>query len=367
MLPSPPKSLGMLGDVLTSALDSTLGRTNNLGLSQKNSVCVVLVDGLGAHNLKESGAHAGFLNSQQSTPASCYFPSTTSASIVAFATGKAPWESGFIGYQVFDRTSGTAMNLLTGWESQEHARQFQFLETVSESALKQGVEFHVVAPSLYEDSGFTEATMRGVKFHGQNEISKRFEKASSLLADKSKNLVYLYVPELDQVAHSQGWKSDRWLELLEDVDSEVRHLATALPKSAGLVLTADHGVLDIPKVNHIYIDDFIAAEDLVFVGGDTRGLFLYLKDTGQKLAVIETLTRSLGSSCYILTPDQIVEAGYWKEVSRNYLLPEIVVLAKKEVALYHRAFAKAKSLEMIGHHGSISGNEMSIPLIRIGF
>jgi hypothetical protein len=42
-------------------------------------------------------------------------------------------------------------------------------------------------------------------------------------------------------------------------------------------------------------------------------------------------------------------------------------MAKKEVALYHRAFAKKKSLEMIGHHGSISQQEMSIPLIALGF
>jgi hypothetical protein len=44
-----------------------------------------------------------------------------------------------------------------------------------------------------------------------------------------------------------------------------------------------------------------------------------------------------------------------------------LILAKKEVALYHREFAKKKSLEMIGHHGSITQQEMSIPLIAIGF
>jgi hypothetical protein len=68
-----------------------------------------------------------------------------------------------------------------------------------------------------------------------------------------------------------------------------------------------------------------------------------------------------------VTPRDLIDAGYWKVGARDLLLPEIIVLAKKEVALYHRDFAKPKSLEMIGHHGSISSAEMAIPLLKIGF
>jgi hypothetical protein len=65
----------------------------------------------------------------------------------------------------------------------------------------------------------------------------------------------------------------------------------------------------------------------------------------------------------------LIAAGYWgslNEVSSN-VSPDLLVLAKKQVALYHRDFAKAKSLNMIGHHGSISSQELAIPLIKIGF
>lgn len=367
MLPSPPKSLGMLGDVLTSALKSTLGETNPLGLASKNSVCLVLVDGLGLHNLKESAAHAGFLNSQPNIPASCFYPSTTSVSIVSLATGKPPWETGFIGYQVFDRNASSRLNLLSGWSSQEQATLFQPLETLSQTATKAGVEFHVVAPMIYENSGFSAATMRSAAFHGHNEITSRFAKAQSLLAGKAKKIVYLYIPELDQTAHALGWKSDRWLHLLETVDSEVQKLKSAVPKSAGVILTADHGVIDIPKNNHIYLDELITAEELDYVGGDTRGLFVYLKNQTLASMYLEMLTESIGDRCYIVTPRDLIDAGYWKVGARDLLLPEIIVLAKKEVALYHRDFAKPKSLEMIGHHGSISSAEMAIPLLKIGF
>jgi hypothetical protein len=260
-----------------------------------------------------------------------------------------------------------SLNLLSGWNSTQQAREFQNLETLSEVATKSGVQFHVISPAVYEKSGFSAATMRSAIFHGHNSIAERFATAEKLVMQSDKKLIYLYVPELDQTAHSQGWKSDRWLQLLEDLDSEVSGLAKALSKSSGILLTADHGVIDIQKANHVYLDEIIDADELDFVGGDTRGLFLYLKDSTKLAELSQRLTEHLGDKCYILTPEQLVSAGYWKQGERELLLPEIVLLAKKEVALYHRDFAKKKSLEMIGHHGSISSVEMTIPLLRIGF
>jgi hypothetical protein len=82
---------------------------------------------------------------------------------------------------------------------------------------------------------------------------------------------------------------------------------------------------------------------------------------------IEKLKVELGDSCYLVTPSDLVAAGYWQEIEKNSVVPDFIVLARKQVALYHRAFAKRKSLEMIGHHGSISNDELAIPLITFGF
>ena len=357
----------MLGDVLISAKASVLGESNPLTLPKRRSVCVILVDGLGSVNLKESGAHAGFLNSQPSVQASCFYPSTTSTSITSFATGKPPWENNFIGYQVYDRQTKESMNLLSGWNSQEQALQFATSETISEKSIEEGIEFHTVSPNIYKDSGFTAATTRDSKFHGTKTIAERFEIALKLLADPNPKIVYLYVPELDQAAHAYGWKSIQWRNLLEDLDSEVSRFASALPKQTAALLTADHGVIDVAKESHIYLDEILPEDDLDFVGGDTRGLFLYLKDQNRTSAVLESLSQTLGQLCYIVTPAMLIEAGYWKSISKQSIVPDLIVLAKKEVALYHRAFAKRKSLEMVGHHGSISGQEMSIPLMKFGF
>jgi len=368
MLPSAPKSLGRLGDVLISALNSTLGETNSLELSAKRSICVILVDGLGAHNLRNAAAHAGFLNSIATELAMCWFPATTATSITSFATASDPSSNGFLGYQVFNASNDSAMNLLSGWSSFEAGANYQKIATIAEQAQTKAVQFHTIAPSAYERSGFTGATMRGSAFHGVNSISDRFQKAKQLLKDSETKVVYLYIPELDQIAHAQGCSSTAWLNELELVDSQIRELSTAISKSAGIIVTADHGVVDINEANHIYLDEFISGDEFNFVGGDTRALYLYFKndDVSEFRKLLE---EKVGDSCYIVTTAELIAAGYFKPLSAASakVAPDLFVLARKQVALYHRSFAKVKSLKMVGHHGSITHEELAIPLIKIGF
>ncbi len=355
--------------MLISAVASVSGQTNPLGLATRRSVCVILVDGLGAANLRNASGHARFLNSQQSDSAMCWFPATTSTSITSFATASNPWDNGFLGYQVFDKSAQSSMNLLSGWADYSEGKSYQDAPTLAESTISNGVGFYTVAPSVYEHSGFTGATMRGSSFHGVDKVADRFSEALRLLSDPNQKVVYLYIPELDQMAHARGSESISWLNQLEDLDSLVRDFVTAIPKNLGVILTADHGVVDVPKESHIYLDEIMPKSDFKFVGGDTRSLYLYLQDSVDVGKTREVLEEKLGDSCYICTPEDLIEAGYWKTLSPKSLnvAPDLLVLARKRVALYHRGFAKFKSLQMVGHHGSITNEELAIPLLKFGF
>jgi hypothetical protein len=125
-------------------------------------------------------------------------------------------------------------------------------------------------------------------------------------------------------------------------------------------------VIDVSTENHLYIDELFEKDLFSFVGGDTRGLFLYLKEKSAEIK--SRLESAYGTTCYLVEPQDLIDAGYWtKTVKQAQYLPDYILLAKRNVALYHRGFAKLKSLNMIGHHGSISAEEMSIPLFRFGF
>jgi len=354
--------------VLRSALLSVAGESNPINLPKAHSVCVLLIDGLGVANLRAASAHASFLNSQKVEKISCYFPSTTSTSLTSFATGLAPNETGFIGYQIHDRRQNKSMNLLSGWTDQESALTFQPKPTISEQAIALGYEFHVVSQDTYRDTGLTAATMRGVEFHGEQLIENRLSKAIDLLNGDSKKVIYLYIPELDQIAHNNGVNSNRWLNSLEELDALLRAQIGRIRSNRGLVLTADHGILDVQEENKIYLDDYISENEVEFVGGDTRGLMFYFKDQAKTADYGQYLNEALGDRCYVFGPEKLVEAGYLEDLGdRPELLPDLWLVARKQVALYHTSFARKKSLANIGHHGGFTDEELSVPLITFGF
>jgi predicted AlkP superfamily pyrophosphatase or phosphodiesterase len=368
MLPAVPKSLGRLSDVFISALGSITGKHNRLGLPKANSAIVLLVDGLGSANIRFRSGHAPFLARQLETDGSisCGFPSTTVTSLASFSTGVRAGEHGLIGYQIYDRRIGQNLNLLTGLASPGEAFAWQATRTVSEIALESGIDCFFVGPPEYENSGFTHATMRTAKYVGAKSLDDRIRAARKIVASKAKSLIYLYVPELDQRAHAHGSKSPEWVEKLEDLDLAVRQLTAGLPDNCGVLLTADHGIIDVSHEKQVYLDE-LDMPGLASVGGDPRVLFLYFDEFDQE-SIKGRLSEFLGKRAYVVSRDELVQAGWYGETAEvaRERMPDIFLIANGETALYHREFAKPKSLMMIGQHGSISDDELFVPLLRFG-
>lgn len=370
MLPALPSTFGRLTDVFVSALGSITGSNNRLEFPRSRRVCVVMVDGLGSHNLKAAGGHAPFLNSAlaRNKSISCGFPSTTATSLTSFATGLVAGEHRLIGYQVYERSQSRSANLLTGWGDLQEPEKWQPALTVSETAFSAGIQSYVIGPPEYEGSGFTRVTMRGARYLGAKSISDRIDKAKQLLHAKPDCLIYLYVPELDQAAHAFGTDSPKWLQRVEELDSAMAKLTNNLPKSSAVALTADHGIVNVPRDNQIYLDEYLAEQDVTYVGGDPRVSFLYLTDQQSAGAIGSVLESKLGDMALVLGLDEIKRSALYRSMSDDaaVLLPELMILSKKRIALYHRRFAKPQSLNMVGQHGSLSMEEMTIPLLRWG-
>jgi hypothetical protein len=366
MLPSVPKSFGRLSEAYLSAFLALNGKPNPLSLPSKQSYAVILVDGLGVANIKSAAAHAGFLNQKLSNSVSLFsgFPSTTATSLASLSTGKANGEHAFIGYRVFDRDRQRAINLLNDLGVDLDPRAYQDLETVSEQALALKNTVITVGPGEYANSGFTKATMPAATYLAAESIGERFKVAAKELA-KPGVLLYLYIPELDQLAHRFGTHSRKWLETIEELDSELASFSRALPNAAGALLTADHGVIDVDQSRHVYLEDLESLEELVMIGGDPRCGFLYFPDETNLVIKRAELSTELAGLADVATVQELVETGWLHSLSETAMkvTPDLIVLPKGDRVIYHRGFAKKKSLEMIGQHGGMSKAEWEVPLL----
>lgn len=368
MLPSAPKTLGRLSDVFISALGAITGKANRLGFPRSNKVCVVLIDGLGSDNLRAAGGHAPFLNAALSASKSIntVFPSTTASAITSFGVGAAPSRHGILGYSVYDRESGLTRNLLSGWGEGFEPSNIQKLRTVSDLAVESGIRSFTVGPGEYADSGFTQLNMSAASYVPAKTFEDRIEAVKAILASKHASLTYLYFPELDSIAHSNGVASTEWLTKLEDLDSAIKSLAVSLPKDCGLVVTADHGIVDVPKENQVLLDE-LDIPYLLAVTGDPRNTFLYFEPETDLQATKNLLQAELKSRALVATVQELQDAGWLSaEIENSRFLPDLYLLAQGNYACYHRSFCKPQSLKMVGQHGSISQAELSVPLMRFG-
>lgn len=351
-----------------SALGAISGKHNRLALPSVKSACVIMVDGLGSVNLRNRAGHAPKMLAALERDGSIQvgFPSTTATSLSSFSTGDRAGKHGMVGYQIYDRLASEQVNLLTGIPSRADAAKWQKSKTVSEMAKEQSIDCFFVGAPEYENSGFTMATMPAAKYQPAKSIQDRFDTALAILQTKKRSLVYLYIPELDMKAHQFGSKSSEWVEKLEELESELAKFRAKLPESVGVLLTADHGIIDVDSGNHIYLDEYELPE-LFAVGGDPRVLYLYF-ESPPTTSFLSSLQDQLGVRVLVATNEQLVNAGWFGEVedfSRDRM-PDIFLVSIGEVALYHRGFAKPKSLKMIGQHGSISDQELTVPLLKFG-
>lgn len=349
-----------------SSLQAVTGSRSALGFAPKRKVLVVLVDGMGAENVLARAGHAPKLAAAIRAGAVSYsaFPTTTSVNLASFATGLEPGESGFIGQVVQDAHFGRNLNLLNGWTSETDPLLWQPHRTVSEEAFALGVACNVVAAEEYRGTGFTNATMRGAIFHGADSLEERFARALALLTQHSESINYLYVPELDKFGHLNGWEGPGWSLLLEEIAGHIDRLVSKLPSDAGIVVTADHGMIDTTESLRHELSENLSSEDIKFIGGDTRASYLYLNDPKQSLELIE---RARGSAAFSVHPAQDFQTwlGPIGDLGANRM-PDVVLLAKGRFTLYHEAFSKPKSYCMVAHHGGITPQELRIPLIRFG-
>jgi hypothetical protein len=374
MLPATRSDEPRLSDVLPGCLAAVLGDENRLGLPPASKTVVVLVDGLGASALRQRTGHARFLASRFTKKATIVsgFPTTTAASLASLTTGASPGEHGLVGYSALVPATGRVANQLTGWGPDMEPSVWQRRSTVFEDASAEGIVATAIGPGRYASSGFTSAVLRGGRYLSAESIEDRFDAARSVLDESARSISYVYVPELDMAAHAEGWQSDRWTRLLEELDSAMQSFVRTLRADEAVLLTADHGMVDVPQTSQILFgDDPAQMGGVVHVAGEPRCLQLHLDPTltsDARRAILDAWRATEGDRAWVLTREEAIDAGWFGDVDDAVQprIGDIIVAAAKNIAYYDGRKLNDPARRMVGQHGSWNSDELIVPLLRFG-
>jgi len=363
-----------LADVLPNCLDAIAGRESDLGLGAVRSAVVLFVDGLGASMLRSRAGHARHLVRGWARRDTAFaFPSTTVSGVTTLTTGRRAGEHGMIAYTVYDRAHDVVRNQLKGWDADMHPERWQLERTVFERMAVEaaGVRPVVVGLPEYAESGLTAASLRGAAYVPARTIADRLEAALDLAIEAPRSLVYCYVAELDQAGHAHGWESDQWLARLEELDAAYASFVERLPADVGVLVTADHGMVDIPFESQVDVDsDGDLMRDVVGFAGEPRLRHLFTAyDDASAAADLATAWREReGRRSLVVTRDEAIDAGWYGPVVTDAARARIgnVIVAAQKLVGYYLTEWTGKGRLVKGQHGSTSPEETIVPLIRAG-
>ncbi len=364
MLPSASaqaRSLVGVADDLLGALDGT-----PRGLPPARSVVLVVIDGVGALALRAHAGHARTLTagSTKRDVALSVFPTTTAAALTTILTGVAPGEHGLVGYRIRDPRRDVLVNQLSGWEKEGvDPLTWQAAPTVFERA--EGRPVFVVGTGKYRGSGFTRAVLRGAEYVAAETPADRVRRAYELAADHEGALVYCYLPEADQAGHKHGMDSDAWIGALEEIDGALR---VPIPAGVGVLVTADHGMIDVPVHRQLLLGrDDPRWDGVRLLGGEPRMLHVYLEDGADPAGAAAVWTERCAGSADVGTREEAIALGLFGPTvtpEAAARIGDLLVVARGARAFYDAEDPTGRG--MVGQHGALTPEERQVPYIRWG-
>ncbi|HZS14662.1 MAG TPA: alkaline phosphatase family protein [Candidatus Dormibacteraeota bacterium] len=381
-VPLPRYGSAALADLVPSLLSAlgAPGFANPLGVEPAASVCVAVIDGLGAELVAEHAAEAPFLTACGGTALTAGFPATTAASLASLGTGRPPGEHGLVGYTMLVPGQPVPMNNLTwapyglqpGGDGGDLLHrvvpeQLQPEATAFERAAAAGVAVTLVGPRQHAHSGMTRAVLRGGTYRPAFSLADLVAVTAQTLAEPGTQLVYAYHADLDLLGHIRGVDSDAWRLQLAEVDAALATLAGRLPAGALLVVTGDHGMVDLRHEDHVDVGDVPALlAGVRALGGEARARHVYTEPgaTGEVLAAWREL---LGDRMWVVEREEAIAGGWFGPSVPDRVRPrigEVVAAAYGRVGVMQRAVDPAHS-RMVGHHGSMTAREQLVPMIAV--
>jgi len=323
-------------------------------------VVMLVLDGLGWEQLRERRELAPTLSAMAGQPITTVAPSTTSTALTSITTGLTPGEHGIVGYRM--AVHGEVLNVLRWSTVAGDAHQAIPPVKMQPTPAFLGQRPPVVTRAEYRTTGFTGAHLDGVRFCGYRTVATLVTELLRLV-DESEPFIYGYYDGLDKVAHEYGLGAHFGAEL-NFIDRLVDYLLSRLPPGAMLVVTADHGQVEVGRNVIPLAADVLA--NCSMQSGEGRFRWLHARP-GRALALFDAATHHHSRSAWVVRREQTVTEGWFgprMTDAAQARLGDVALVARDDVAFYDPH--DTGPYELIGRHGSLTSAEMLVPLLSAG-
>jgi hypothetical protein len=331
------------------------------------NVVFMIVDGLGDNYLRAHGA-GGTLLRHRRNAISAVFPSTTATAITAGFTGATPIEHGLTGwYTYFSEAAcvGAPLPFVRRGDKVPlgvpPGRLFvepPFFDSLGDRVIV--VTWKAIVDATYNAFHCGRAERRSYdSLEGFAE-----QTAAAARSGRERKFIYAYWPEFDALSHQHGVGSAEARAHFTALDAALGRLIERLAGTDTIVvITADHGFVDVPPAEAVDLPPALAAQLRFPLCGERRVAFCHVHDRD---AFIGKARDFLGDRADVRPSEELVDEGWFGPGRPHARFAERI--GDVAIVMHGRGTVKdrvpgEKPHDFIGDHGGTSEDEMRIPLV----
>lgn len=324
----------------------------------KNVVFLIL-DCLGASIIDKHLGEESFIKKHMVTKITSVFPPTTTAATTSFHSGLSPFESGWIGWMAYFKEHDRIIELFLNTDF--YTREYLDIPSIPAKVLpyksiyekitekNTDVVYSQIFPPFMPDGCTT-----------FDEMCERIVKQTS---KPCKNIISAYWNEPDTTIHVDGVDGSDTKAVVKYLDKRVSEMAAQLPKDTVLIITADHGAVDVQEID---INGHKIAEYLKRPPSfEARYVTLFIKE-GMIESFRKEFLETFGNDFLLYTKDEFIKSGLLGRGTPHKrtldFIGDFVAISKSNKSIrYFMDGYPAKKLN--GDHAGITYDEMMVPVV----
>lgn len=250
----------------------------------KNIVFIIL-DGMGEHILNKASPD-NFFSKNHTTKITTVCPSTTTAAITTYYSGKPPIETGWIAMSQYFKEYGRAIEMLRKIDSYTHESLKKYNKDIYDlikytpiyeqiENISPDVKTYEILPNFCESH-----SKRSINANSIEDLCKVIK---SICTNNDKNFILAYNDNPDSLLHKYGCNSEEVQNFILNAEKNIEQLCVDLENTNTLVIiTADHGHKDIEKIYNI--KDIKEIQDCIIMPPslESRAVTFWVKNDKKK-------------------------------------------------------------------------------------
>lgn len=304
------------------------------------------------------------------------FPSTTAAHVTCIHTGLSPADSGIYEWFMYEPKLEELIAPLPFCFAGEKKlgtlpldpKELFPKRTLYHRLNDLGVQSFAFQPKSIAESIYSKEVLSGANIIGYTSPKDAFEKIVQNQVGKTYS--YFYFSDIDSIGHRKGIHSPDFQESIEEIFSQVETLYAKLPPKTALIITADHGMVEVSPDDTYYLNRKVPniekhlrkgkSGKALPPAGSCRDLFLHVQDENLD-ELTEILSHFLDGKAEIQRTRDLIEKGFFgpNRPTQNFLsrVGNLSILPYKGEAIWWYE-KKRFSQNFYAAHGGLSKEEM---------